>query len=157
MAWKLRRRLFKFIAKNIPTGYRIRCKMLKKAGYIIGEQVYIGEDLIIIDDPDDIGRVKIRDRVAIADRVTLVISSYPNFSKIRPYVKNSHGHIEIDEDAWLGTGCIIMPNIRIGKGAIVYAGAVVTKNVPDYTVVAGIPAKPIKKVNISNDNGVETN
>ena len=101
--------------------------------------------------------VKIGDRVTLADRVTLVISSYPNFSKIRPFVKDLHGYIEIDDDAWLGTGCIIMPNIRIGKGAIVGAGAVVTKNVPDFTIVAGIPAKPIKKVNISKNGSGETN
>ena len=127
------------------------------AGYDIGDEVYIAEDLIIIDEPDDKGRVKIGDRVTIAERVTLIISSYPNFSKIRPFVKDLHGHIEIDDDAWLGTGCIIMPNIKIGKGAVVGAGAVVTKNVPDFTVVVGILAKPIRKIDISKSGGIETN
>jgi maltose O-acetyltransferase len=144
----------KFIAKNIPTGHRFRRKCLKMAGYEIGEQVYIGEDLIIIDEPDDLGMVKIGDRVTLADRVTLVISSYPNFSKIRPFVKNLHGQIEINDDAWLGTGCIIMPDIKIGKGAVVGAGAVVTKNVPDFTVVVGVPAKPIYKIKISKSKKV---
>jgi len=124
------------------------------AGYEIGQQVYIGEDLIIIDELDDKGRVRIGNRVAIAERVTLVISSNANFSKIRPFVKDVHGHIEIDDDAWLGTGSIILPNVRIGSGAVVGAGSVVTKDVPDFTVVWGVPAKPIKKIAISKGKGV---
>jgi maltose O-acetyltransferase len=119
------------------------------AGYEIGKQVYIGEDLIIIDELDDKKKVKIGDRVAIAARVTLIISSNANMSNIRHYLKDIHGHIEIDDDAWLGTGCIIFPNVRIGKGAVVGAGAVVTKNVPEFTVVAGVPAKPIKRIDVS--------
>lgn len=119
------------------------------AGYRIGEQVYIGEDLIIVDELDDRGRVRIGNRVAIAERVTLVISSSANFSKIRPFIKDIHGHIEIDDDAWLGTGAIIFPNVRIGTGAVVGAGAVVTKDVPDFTVVGGVPAKEIKKIDVT--------
>lgn len=147
MVWRAWKRLLKLLAKQIP-GYRIRRQLFKMAGYEIGQQVYIGEDLIIIDELDDKGRVRIGNRVAIAERVTLVISSNANFSKIRPFMKDVHGHIEIDDDAWLGTGCIILPDVRIGKGAIVGAGAVVTKDVPDFTVVGGVPAKPIKKIDV---------
>ncbi|OHB59828.1 MAG: galactoside O-acetyltransferase [Planctomycetes bacterium RBG_13_44_8b] len=118
------------------------------AGYQVGEQVYIGEDLIVIDELDDRRRVRIGNRVSIAERVTLIVSSNANNSKIRPFVKERHGHVEIDDDAWLGTGCIIFPDVKVGKGAVVGAGAVVTKDVPDYTVVVGVPAKPIKKLNI---------
>ena len=53
-------------------------------------------------------------------------------------------------DAWLGTDSIILPNVRIGTGAVVGAGAVVLKDVPDFTVVVGIPAKVIKKIHTSN-------
>lgn len=148
MLTKLYKRLLKLIAKNIP-GYPIRSKLLKMAGYKIGEQVYIGEDLIIIDELDDIGMVKIGDRVAIAERVTLVISSNSNFSKLRSILTDEHGNIEIGDDSWLGTGCIILPNVKIGQGAVVGAGAVVTKDVPDFTIVAGIPAKFIRKLDIS--------
>jgi acetyltransferase-like isoleucine patch superfamily enzyme len=124
------------------------------AGYGIGEKVYIGEDLIIIDELDDKGRVKIGNRVAIAERVTLVISSNPNFSRIRPFIKDIHGHIEINDDAWLGTGAVILPNVRIGTGAVVGAGSVVTKDVPDFTVVAGVPAKEIKRIVISKEEAL---
>lgn len=50
----------------------------------------------------------------------------------------------IEDDVWIGQRVIIMPGINIGKGAIVGAGAVVTKDVPAYAVVAGIPAKIIR-------------
>jgi acetyltransferase-like isoleucine patch superfamily enzyme len=144
------KRLLKLLAKQIP-GYRIRCQLLRMAGYKIGEQVYIGEDLIIIDELEDRGGVRIGNRVAIAERVTLVISSHPNFSRIRPFLKDISGHIEIDDDAWLGTGVVILPNVRIGTGAVVGAGSVVTKDVPDFTMVAGVPAKEIKKIDISKE------
>ena len=120
------------------------------AGYRIGEQVYIGEDLIIIDELNDKGRVIIGDRVAISERVTLVVSSNPNFSRIRPFIKDLHGFIEIKDDAWLGTGTVILPNVKIGTGAVVGAGAVVIKDVPDFTVVGGVPAKVIKKIDALN-------
>lgn len=50
----------------------------------------------------------------------------------------------IGHDTWIGRGAIIFPNVKIGNGAIVGAGAVVTKNVPPYAIVAGVPATIIK-------------
>ena len=54
-----------------------------------------------------------------------------------------YGKIEVGEEAFIGTRSIIMPGVKIGKHAVVGAGSVVTKDVPDYTVVAGVPAKII--------------
>ena len=54
---------------------------------------------------------------------------------------------EICDGSFIGMGARIMPGVRVGKGAIIGANAVVTHSVPDYTVVAGVPAKPIKKYN----------
>ena len=151
MFWRVYKRLLKLLAKQMP-GYIIRRQLLRMAGYTIGKNVYIGEDLIIIDELNDKDRVRIGNRVAIAERVTLIVSSNPNFSRIRPFIKSIHGRIEINNDAWLGTGAIILPNVTIGTGAVVGAGSVVTKDVPDYTVVGGVPAKLIKKIDISDQN-----
>ena len=96
MFWKVYKRLLKLIAKQIP-GYRIRCQLFRMAGYEIGKQVYIGEELIIIDELDDRRRVRIGNRVSIAERVTLIVTSNANFSKIRPFTKNQHGYINIDD------------------------------------------------------------
>ena len=148
--WKIYKRVLKLAARHTP-GYKIRLCLLKGAGYTIGNDVYIGEDLIIIDEIDEKGNLFVGDRVAIAERVTLVISSRPNFSRIAPFVPTAHGPITIGDDAWLGTGSIIFPNIRIGQGSVVGAGSVVTRDVPPFTIVAGAPAKPIRKVNYPQD------
>ncbi|MEO1051209.1 MAG: acyltransferase [Bacteroidota bacterium] len=54
--------------------------------------------------------------------------------------------IIIEDNAWLALRCTILKGVRIGEGAVVAAGALVTKDVPPYTVVAGVPAKVIKKL-----------
>lgn len=50
---------------------------------------------------------------------------------------------QIGNDVWIGTRVIIMPGVKIGNGVIIGAGVVVTKNVPDYAIVGGVPAKII--------------
>ena len=53
--------------------------------------------------------------------------------------------ISIGSRVWICTGAIILPGVNIGDGAVIAAGAVVTKDVPPYTVVGGVPAKSIRK------------
>ena len=57
---------------------------------------------------------------------------------------HSKRKVTICDDVWIGARVIILPGVTIGKGAIIGAGAVVTKDVPEYAVVAGVPAKVIK-------------
>jgi len=54
-------------------------------------------------------------------------------------------HVRIGHDVWIGHGAIVLPGRNIGTGAVVAAGAIVTKDVPAYTIVAGNPARPIKR------------
>ena len=56
----------------------------------------------------------------------------------------SQGSIVIGDDVWLGAGAVVLDGVRIGKGCIVGAGAVVTKNLPDYAIAVGVPAKVTK-------------
>lgn len=53
--------------------------------------------------------------------------------------------VTIGPDVWIGHGAILMPGISVGLGAVIGAGAVVTRDVPAYTIVAGVPAKPIRR------------
>ena len=55
--------------------------------------------------------------------------------------------VVIKRGAWLGVNCVIFPGVTIGKNSVVAAGSIVKKDVPDYTVVAGAPAKIIRKIN----------
>ena len=55
------------------------------------------------------------------------------------------GDIVIGNDVWIGYEAVIMAGIHIGNGAIIAARAVVTKDVPPYTIVSGVPARPIRK------------
>jgi len=68
----------------------------------------------------------------------------PSFGLIKKDVRDLH-HLEIGNDVWIGYNATILPGVsRIGDGAIVAAGSVVTRDVPAYAVVAGVPAKIIK-------------
>jgi len=58
--------------------------------------------------------------------------------------KDTMGRVKIGHDVWIGANSVIMPGISVGNGAIIAAGAVVTKNVPDYAIVGGVPAKILK-------------
>jgi galactoside O-acetyltransferase len=141
----LGKKLLKMLVKHMPV-YQLRAAVLRWCGYSVGSDVYVGEDLIIIDEPHDWGMVSVGDRVAISPRVTLVVSSRPNLSRIEPYVPAKHAAIRVDDDAWLGTGVVVLPGVSIGEGAVVAANSVVTADVGPYTIVGGSPAKLIRKV-----------
>lgn len=92
---------------------------------------------------------------SIADNVTFVlcadhniglISTYPFQAKLfgHDIDATSKGDIIVDDDVWIGYGATIMSGVHIGQGAVVAAGAVVTKDVPPYAIVGGVPAKVIK-------------
>ena len=139
-----KRKLFSLGGRFFPyLGLRLNC--LRKAGVVVGIDVYIGEDLIISEILEDRQvHLIVGDRVAIAQRVTIITASDPNYSHLSKCFAKVSGRVEIKDDAWVGAGAIILPNVTIGKSAVVAAGAVVTKNVPDFTIVAGVPAKTVK-------------
>lgn len=77
----------------------------------------------------------------------LTISAFPYVPRVGNFVKEPEqriARVKIGNDVWVGTHVVIMPGIRIGNGAIIGAGSIVTKDVPDYAIVAGVPAKIIK-------------
>ena len=144
----LKKRICKAIAK-MSVGYKLRIWLLRKCNYQIGQNVFIGEDLIVIDDLVTTSpNLIIGDRAAISPRVTLVLHTVPNWSRIADYVNSRIGNIIIGDDAWIGTCAVILPDIRIGEGAVVGANSLVINDVPPYTVFGGVPAKKIKTVSV---------
>lgn len=92
------------------------------------------------------GGLTIGDNVLIAAH-TVVIPSNHIFKDPHVLIRfqdETKKGIVIEDDVWIGAGCQILDGIIIGKGAVVGAGSVVTKDVPPYVVVAGVPAKIIK-------------
>lgn len=93
-------------------------------------------------------RIEIGNDVRIADSVRMYTFNH-NYEKIGKSIAkqgNSLGEIMIKDNVWIGSGAIILLGVMIGKNSVVGAGAVVTKNVPANSVVAGVPAKVIKKL-----------
>ena len=136
------------IAKIIFS-YKIRVKIYKHLGMIIGNGTYIGPGLEVIDETlTDL--IMIGNRVTIAPHVTLVVSSGPNNSKLKYVYPRKFGKIIIQDDVWIGTGVIILPGVTIGKMSIIGAGAVVTEDIPPFSVAVGVPAKVIKKIEVED-------
>jgi len=142
----IRKKTAKRIAASFPLN-AIRVRALRVAGYHVGHSVYIGEGLHVTDELyRDLCFLSIGDRVAIAQRVLIVLASHPNESSLKTVMKPVFGRVVIDDDAWIGAGAIILPNVTIGREAIVGAGAVVTKDVAARTVVVGNPAHVLKSI-----------
>ncbi|YCA11641.1 CatB-related O-acetyltransferase [Bacillus sp. AK128] len=128
-------------------GFKKHCypgSLLKKVGSFcsINDNVVIGE----LNHPVDFITThpiaySHEDMVIGKEGVTGVLSLEDSLD-MATYYKN--GDIIIGNDVWIGTNVVILPSVKIGNGAIIAAGAVVTKDVPDYAIVGGIPARVIK-------------
>lgn len=101
-----------------------------------------------------LGGITIGDGVRIAAR-TGIIAAQHNFSRldIPIYEQGMSGQgIIIEDGVWIGTNCSIMDGVHIGSNSIVGAGSVVTKNVPENSIVTGVPAKVIRFREGADDN-----
>lgn len=108
-----------------------------KRNLIVGAYSFIGKVELSLHE-----KIIIKEKVCINDGVILLTASHDVKDTEWKHVK---APIYIDDFAWISTNVIVLPGVHIGKGAVVGAGAVVTKNVGDYEIVAGNPAKPINK------------
>lgn len=82
----------------------------------------------------------------IANRSS-IHTSYHNFTELEKPIRLqglSHKKVTIEDDVWIGTQISILPGVTIGRGSVIGAGAVVTKDTPPYSVAVGMPAKVIK-------------
>ena len=143
---KLKIKLGKHLANSFPHN-GIRCFGLRLCGFQIGKDVYIGSNFTVASLISWEGcDLTIEDRVAIGPNVTLVLSSDANNSKLMEVIPSIVGSITIKHDSWIGAGSVILPNVEIGGMSIVGASSMVNKNVDEYTVVAGNPARFLKKI-----------
>lgn len=109
---------------------------------VIGDYTRIGLHNTII------GPVTIGNHVNLAQGITVTALNH-NFTEADKRIDEqgvSTKPVVIEDDIWIGANAAIMPGVTVGRHSVVAAGAVVTKDVPPYSVVAGIPAKTIKKL-----------
>ncbi len=112
----------------------------------IGSNVNIEQNVHIVCH----SRISIGDNVSITGNCAIVDVTHPyageyGDKKIGARILDEDSFVEIGEGAFLGYACVILPNVRIGKKAVVGANSVVTRDVPDYGIVAGNPARLIKE------------
>lgn len=105
-----------------------------------GDQVDVGEFTHIRAN----GGVRIGSRVLIAANVTITTREHP--VALPRWGVTKDAPIVIEDDVWIGAGAIVLPGVTIGRGAVIAAGAVVTADVPPFTVAGGVPARTIKEV-----------
>ena len=105
----------------------------------------------------DIVGLEIGDFCSIADNVNFLLAGEHNLNRIStfPFMRYvpdkkivndscSKGKIIVEDDVWIGYGATILSGVKLGQGAVVATGAVVTKDVPEYAIVGGVPARIIK-------------
>ncbi len=133
------RSLFKSMSKVVYIG--------RGAFFGTGEHIQLGNHSSIGVNCELHGHIKIGNSVMMAPEVVIYTQNHSSSRTDVPIGTQGREAIKpvnIGNDVWIGRRAMIMPGVKIGNGVIVAAGAVVTKDVPDYSVVAGVPAKVVK-------------
>jgi len=124
-------RILQILARFIPGASTLRVYIHRARGVKIGKNAWIGYDVILETSKPHL--VSIADNASISMR-SIVIAHFKGLESVI-----------IEEDVFIGPGVIILPNVKIGQGAVVMAGSVVSRSVPPMTMVQGNPAVPVAK------------
>jgi acetyltransferase-like isoleucine patch superfamily enzyme len=134
-----------------PGGFRLgdgvvvgrNCMLLAKAGGLrLGPRTSLGANSVVV----SMSGVEVGEAVLFAGGCYLSAGVYPTHDRTRPIMDQdaaSKGPIRVGDGAWLGTGAVVLDGVTIGRGAVVGAGAVVNKDIPDWAIVAGVPARQV--------------
>jgi maltose O-acetyltransferase len=160
------RQALAYVAETLPSSAfaNTRTALLRAAGVKIGrhslvqgklrltgrgnpcELLTIGEETLITGGLHvDLGaQVRIGNWVRVGHDVSLLTVNHAVGPSHFRAGTSFFGEIVIEDGVWLASRCIVLPNVVVGAGAIVAAGSVVTRNVPPHTLVAGVPARPVR-------------
>src|SRR3972149_6528131 len=134
----IRRQVFTAFGVKIGSGSSIHmgCSFFNPKNVIIGKDTIIGESAFL----DGRDKLVIGDHVDVASEVMIYNSGHDIND---PKFIAKYGKVEIGDYVFIGPRTIILPGVHVGKGAVLAAGCVVTKDVPGFAIVAGVPAKVI--------------
>ena len=147
--------LEKLVIKHLPF-HNLRLALYRALGLTVGPHSLIFRNV----DTEDLKKIEIGDHTIVGwycyldGRGGLRIGDHVNISSYVLLITGTHDAqdpafpavfkpIQIGNRAWLATRSMVLPGVTIGEGAVVAAGAVVTRDVPPYTIVGGVPARPI--------------
>jgi len=138
----LLKELFGSAGENIYIEPNFRCDY----GYNIhvGENFYANFDCVFL----DVCEIRIGTNCMVAPGVHIYTATHPLNPIERISGVEFGAPVEIGDNVWIGGGAIINPGVKIGNNVVIASGAVVTKDVADYVVVGGIPARVIKKIEV---------
>jgi acetyltransferase-like isoleucine patch superfamily enzyme len=139
---KQRKKLIKQIIGKTQDKFHIEQSFYCDYGYNIeiGENFYSNHNLVIL----DCAKVKFGNNVFIGPNCGFYTAEHPLDAKIRNKGFEYAKPINVGDNVWVGGGVQVVAGVTIGNNVVIAAGAVVTKDVPDNCVIAGVPAKKIK-------------
>lgn len=136
--WTVRKLVYRLVGVEIGRGSKIHvfCRFFEPRNISLGEDTLVGEFSFL----DGRGKLKIGSHTDIASQV-LIYNSKHDIND--PWFTAKEESVEIGDYVFVGPRAIILPGVKIGRGAVIAAGAVVTKDVAPREIVAGVPAKVI--------------
>lgn len=122
----------------------LRLALYRWMGVDVGRHVYVGMETWLDDQFPEL--IRIEDDVVISFRVTVVVhDDARRMDRVEPgQLEGTVAPVVLKRGCYLGAGALLLPGVTVGERAVVAAGAVVTKDVPPATVVAGVPARVVK-------------
>lgn len=145
---ELRRRILRAFGASIGEGSRVNGPLIimgrfdNLAGLQVGSHTHIGADSLL----DLTGNITIGSRVAISPRCSIITHLNVGDGLLKEEYPPVKADVTIQDDVYVGTCVTILHGITIGKGAIVAASSLVNTDVPAHTLVAGVPARPVRKL-----------
>jgi maltose O-acetyltransferase len=160
--------LIKIINKFYNILKRVNIKVQVRELYFVGKNVIVKDEVMFVN-PSKIsigdftmigersyirggGRIVIGEYCQIANNVIIVTTNHLTNSELY-YGNIENQDVTIGNNVWIGSGAKIMPGVRVGDNSIIGAGAVVTKDVQRDVIVAGVPAKVIRKILVIGGEG----
>jgi acetyltransferase-like isoleucine patch superfamily enzyme len=130
----MKNRVLQQIARTAPGATTLRVKLHRARGVNIGENVWIGYDAVL--ETSNPHLITIEDGASIGIRATIIA-----------HFRETRG-VKIERDAFIGAGVTILPNVVVGRGAVVTAGSVVSQSIPPMTLARGNPAVPVARCGV---------